>query len=158
MTEPKPTNAPLTEEQILAANIGAPLVLTDLQDRPAVEAALRAHGIDAVLHFAAYCYVGESVAEPAKYWANNVHGTLRLAEACLAAGVRSFVFSSSFGASFGSSSGGALRRPKTRAANAPSNRTRKKQTQANQRRVRKGSGATGRTIVPHDRDVQAEKP
>jgi UDP-glucose-4-epimerase GalE len=78
-----------------AALLGAPLVEADVQDRAAVEAALRTHGIDAVLHFAAYCYVGESVAEPAKYWANNVHGTLRLAEACLAAGVRSFVFSSS---------------------------------------------------------------
>ena len=78
-----------------AAVLGAPLVEADVQDRAAVEAALRSHGIEAVLHFAAYCYVGESVAEPAKYYANNVHGTLRLAEACLAAGVRTFVLSSS---------------------------------------------------------------
>jgi UDP-glucose-4-epimerase GalE len=78
-----------------AAMLGAPLVEADVQDRAAVESALEGHRIEAVLHFAAYCYVGESVAEPAKYYANNVLGTLRLAEACLAAGVRTFVLSSS---------------------------------------------------------------
>jgi UDP-glucose-4-epimerase GalE len=51
--------------------------------------------VDAVLHFAAYCYVGESVAQPGKYYANNVVGTLSLAEACIAAGVPVFVLSSS---------------------------------------------------------------
>ena len=78
-----------------AAVLGAPLVEADVQDRAAVEGALRSHRIEAVLPFAAYCYVGESVAEPAKYYANNVHGTLRLAEACLEAGVATFVLSSS---------------------------------------------------------------
>jgi len=76
------------------ALLGAPLVEVAVQDREAVEAALRAHRIEAVLHFAAYCYVGESVARPAKYYANNVHGSLCLAEACIAAGVRAFVLSS----------------------------------------------------------------
>ena len=46
-----------------AAALGAPLVVADVQDRPAVAGALREHRIEAVLHFAAYCYVGESVAE-----------------------------------------------------------------------------------------------
>ena len=78
-----------------AAVLGAPLVEADVQDRAAVAGALRAHRIEAVLHFAAYCYVGESVAEPAKYYANNVHGALCLAEACLEAGVATFVLSSS---------------------------------------------------------------
>ena len=78
-----------------AALLGAPLLLAAVQDRAAVDAALRSHRIDAVLHFAAYCYVGESVAQPAKYYANNVVGTLALAEACIAAGVASFVLSSS---------------------------------------------------------------
>jgi UDP-glucose-4-epimerase GalE len=77
-----------------AAVLGAPLVELAVQDREAVEAALRAHRVQAVLHFAAYCYVGESVAQPAKYYANNVHGTLCLAEACIASGVRAFVLSS----------------------------------------------------------------
>jgi UDP-glucose-4-epimerase GalE len=77
-----------------AALLGAPLVEAAVQDRAAVEAALRTHRVEAVLHFAAYCYVGESVAQPAKYYANNVHGTLCLADACVAAGVRAFVLSS----------------------------------------------------------------
>jgi UDP-glucose-4-epimerase GalE len=78
-----------------AAVLGAPLVEAEVQDHAAVGAALRDHGVEAVLHFAAYCYVGESVAFPGKYWANNVGGTLSLAEACIAAGVRVFVLSSS---------------------------------------------------------------
>jgi UDP-glucose-4-epimerase GalE len=77
------------------ALLGAPLVCAAVQDRAAVDAALRGHRIDAVLHFAAYCYVGESVAQPGKYYANNVLGTLVLAEACIAAGVPAFVLSSS---------------------------------------------------------------
>ena len=77
-----------------AALLGAPLVEAAVQDREAVLAALRTHRVDAVLHFAAYCYVGESMAQPAKYYANNVYGTLCLAEACVAAGVRAFVLSS----------------------------------------------------------------
>ena len=78
-----------------AALLGAPLVQAAVQDRSAVEAALRSHRVDAVLHFAAYCYVGESVAHPGKYYANNVVGTLSVAEACIAAGVPAFVLSSS---------------------------------------------------------------
>jgi len=77
------------------ALLGAPLVQAAVQDRAAVEAALRGHRVDAVLHFAAYCYVGESVAQPGKYYVNNVVGTLSLAEACIAAGVPVFVLSSS---------------------------------------------------------------
>jgi UDP-glucose 4-epimerase len=47
-----------------------------------------------VLHFAALCYVGESVVEPRGYYRNNVVGTLNLADAMLDAGVRRLVFSS----------------------------------------------------------------
>ncbi len=50
--------------------------------------------IDAVMHFAAYAYVGESVTKPAKYYHNNVIGTLTLLEAMLEAGINKFVFSS----------------------------------------------------------------
>ncbi|MFD9794448.1 UDP-glucose 4-epimerase GalE [Streptomyces sp. NPDC059070] len=49
---------------------------------------------DAVLHFAAFSQVGESVAHPEKYWANNVGGSLALLDAMRAAGVRRLVFSS----------------------------------------------------------------
>ncbi|MEU5435532.1 UDP-glucose 4-epimerase GalE [Streptomyces sp. NPDC020719] len=49
---------------------------------------------DAVLHFAAFSQVGESVARPEKYWSNNVGGTMALLEAMRTAGVRRLVFSS----------------------------------------------------------------
>ncbi|MBQ0987279.1 UDP-glucose 4-epimerase GalE [Streptomyces sp. F63] len=49
---------------------------------------------DAVLHFAAFSQVGESVADPEKYWRNNVGGTMELLAAMRAAGVRRLVFSS----------------------------------------------------------------
>jgi len=51
-------------------------------------------GIDAVLHFAARSLVGESVANPALYWANNLGGSLELLEAMRETGVRRIVFSS----------------------------------------------------------------
>jgi UDP-glucose 4-epimerase len=57
-------------------------------------AAVLATGIDAVLHFAAKSLVGESVADPGKYWSNNLGGTLALLEAMRAADVRNIVFSS----------------------------------------------------------------
>ncbi|MBM4795471.1 UDP-glucose 4-epimerase GalE [Streptomyces sioyaensis] len=49
---------------------------------------------DAVLHFAAFSQVGESVADPEKYWRNNVGGTMDLLAAMRDAGVRTLVFSS----------------------------------------------------------------
>jgi UDP-glucose 4-epimerase len=51
--------------------------------------------IDAVMHFAAYAYVGESVADPKKYYENNVRNTIHLLHATLENGIKSFVFSSS---------------------------------------------------------------
>ncbi len=77
------------------ALLGAPLVRAAVQDRAAVERVLREEHVEGVMHFAAYCYVGESVRSPLAYYENNVLGTLRLAEACAAAGVRFFVLSSS---------------------------------------------------------------
>jgi UDP-glucose 4-epimerase len=53
-----------------------------------------ADGIEAVLHFAAKSLVGESVANPAKYWSNNLGGTISLLEAMREIGVRTIVFSS----------------------------------------------------------------
>ncbi len=71
-----------------------PLVRGDILDRAAVAAALAEHRPIAVVHFAAYAYVGESVERPALYYRNNVTGTLTLLEAMLDAGVRNLVFSS----------------------------------------------------------------
>ena len=55
---------------------------------------MKRHQVDAVIHFAAYAYVGESVTNPRKYFGNNVAGTLTLLDAMLDAGVRDVVFSS----------------------------------------------------------------
>lgn len=53
------------------------------------------HPIAAVMHFAAFCYVGESVTEPAKYYENNVANTISLLEVMLEKKVSNFIFSSS---------------------------------------------------------------
>lgn len=66
----------------------------DLRRREDIDAALRVYRFDAVMHFAACCYVGESVENPGKYHDNNVVGSLNLLEAMRAAGVRRLVFSS----------------------------------------------------------------
>jgi UDP-glucose 4-epimerase len=65
----------------------------DVLDLDAVTALL-AEGFDAVLHFAALSLVGESVAEPVRYFRTNVAGTLNLLDAMRAAGTRRLVFSS----------------------------------------------------------------
>lgn len=66
----------------------------DLCDRTLLEKVFRENEIEAVIHFAAYAYVGESVENPAKYYRNNVVYTLNLLEAMEKAGVRKIVFSS----------------------------------------------------------------
>ncbi len=72
----------------------AELVVGDTSDRPFLDRLFSTHHIDAVMHFSAYAYVGESVTDPAKYYRNNVIGTLTLLEAMMAASVKKFVFSS----------------------------------------------------------------
>jgi UDP-glucose 4-epimerase len=71
-----------------------PLVQGDLTDRASIDAALVAHRPVAVLHFAALSLVGESMTDPGRYWRVNVGGAQNLFEACVAAGVRHVVFSS----------------------------------------------------------------
>ena len=73
---------------------GIPFHDGDLGDEVAVRAILEKEHIECVMHFAAFCYVGESVNDPLKYYFNNVDATLHLLRAMLAAGVRKFVFSS----------------------------------------------------------------
>lgn len=70
------------------------LVVGDTGDRALLDRLFSQHDIAAVMHFAAFAYVGESVTDPAKYYRNNVVGTLTLLEAMLAAKVNKFVFSS----------------------------------------------------------------
>ncbi|MBD2194022.1 MULTISPECIES: UDP-glucose 4-epimerase GalE [Calothrix] len=70
------------------------LVVGDTADRPMLDKLFQTHQFDAVMHFSAYAYVGESVTDPAKYYRNNVVGTLVLLEAMLAASIKKFVFSS----------------------------------------------------------------
>jgi UDP-glucose 4-epimerase len=77
-----------------AAAPGGRLVVGELADRPRLEGVLRDQRIEAVMHFAALAYVGESVTDPAKYYVNNVGGSLALLESMRAAGVRNIVFSS----------------------------------------------------------------
>ncbi|HEY2474943.1 MAG TPA: UDP-glucose 4-epimerase GalE [Candidatus Cybelea sp.] len=71
------------------------LVRGDIADESLVEELCREYGIDAVVHFAAYAYVAESVAEPERYYENNVAKTVALLRALRRAGVKNFVFSSS---------------------------------------------------------------
>jgi UDP-glucose 4-epimerase len=66
----------------------------NLGDEVLVGRILREEKIDVVMHFAAFCYVGESVTDPLKYYFNNVVATLHLLKAMLEAGVKKFVFSS----------------------------------------------------------------
>ena len=70
------------------------LIVGELDDAALLRRTLAERRIDAVVHFAAFAFVGESVTEPAKYWRNNVAATLTLLEACRDAGVKRFVFSS----------------------------------------------------------------
>ena len=71
------------------------LVEGDILDSAKLVETLRHYRIAAVLHFAAYAYVGESVSHPERYFHNNVGGSLALLDAVLAAGVQHIVFSSS---------------------------------------------------------------
>ena len=71
------------------------LVVADVTDAAALDDLFRRHPIDAVVHFAALKAVGESVAEPLRYYANNVGGLLELVRAMGRHDVRRLVFSSS---------------------------------------------------------------
>lgn len=71
-----------------------PLVEGDLADGALIKRVLDQYQVTAVVHFAAYAYVGESVTNPRKYFRNNVAGTLNLLDAMVDAGVRDIVFSS----------------------------------------------------------------
>ncbi|MCP3915667.1 MAG: UDP-glucose 4-epimerase GalE [bacterium] len=77
-----------------AEAVRAPLIVADLSDRDALRASLTEHKPKAVIHFAAKCYVGESVTDPSKYYRENVTYTWNLLEEMRAAGCMHIVFSS----------------------------------------------------------------
>ncbi|MGF1452016.1 MAG: UDP-glucose 4-epimerase GalE [Opitutales bacterium] len=76
----------------LEANI--PFYEGDLGSRDLIRAILRRERIEAVMHFAAYTYVDESVTEPIRYYENNLIATLRLLEVMISEDVKRFIFSS----------------------------------------------------------------
>jgi UDP-glucose 4-epimerase len=78
----------------IETHLKAKLVVGEIGDRPLLDRLFSSTKIDAVMHFAAFAYVGESVTDPAKYYQNNVVGTLTLLDAMRAHGISNFVFSS----------------------------------------------------------------
>lgn len=73
---------------------GDRLVVGDILDRQALSKALREHGAEAVIHFAALASVPDSIAKPSEYWRANVEGTRNVLEAMREVGVRRIVASS----------------------------------------------------------------
>ncbi|MBE6050961.1 MAG: UDP-glucose 4-epimerase GalE [Clostridium sp.] len=76
------------------AILGGKLYVGDLRDREILDKIFTENKIDAVIDFAAYSLVGESMTEPLKYFNNNVYGTISLLEAMKDYGVKYIVFSS----------------------------------------------------------------
>ena len=89
---------PIVYDNLVTGHRGAvrwgPLVKGDIQDTDLLVRTLGEYKPHAVIHFAASAYVGESVEDPAKYYLNNVAGSLSLLEACRRVQVMKIVFSS----------------------------------------------------------------
>jgi len=79
---------------LVERSLKAELVVGNTCDRTLLDHLFASRNIGAVMHFAAYIAVGESVTDPAKYYRNNVSGTLTLLQAMAAASVQHLVFSS----------------------------------------------------------------
>ena len=77
-----------------AVHPGATFVQGDLADRAALDGVFATHHIDAVMHFASYTLLGESMEQPFKYIGDNVTNGLNLLQAAVQAGVRRFILSS----------------------------------------------------------------
>ncbi len=90
---------PVTFDNLSTGNREAvrwgPLVEGDVADTALLADTICDYRIDAVVHFAASAYVGESVAEPALYYRNNVGGMISVLDGCRQAGVDKIIFSSS---------------------------------------------------------------
>ncbi|HIJ55597.1 MAG TPA: UDP-glucose 4-epimerase GalE [Deltaproteobacteria bacterium] len=72
-----------------------PFIEGSISDRNILKRVFSEHRIDAVMHYAAYCYVGESVTDPSIYYQNNLADTICLLSVMVEAEVKNFVFSSS---------------------------------------------------------------
>ena len=72
----------------------ASLVVANIEDDKAVRAAIREHGVIAIMHFAGSVVVPESVTDPLKYYRNNTAASRALIESAVAEGVKHFIFSS----------------------------------------------------------------
>ena len=81
-------------QQLIESVLSTQVIVGDISDRTVLDSIFQRYSIQAVVHFAAYAYVGESVTNPAKYYQNNVVGTLTLLDAMIEAGVSNLVFSS----------------------------------------------------------------
>ncbi len=79
---------------IVERTIGEPVIVADTRDAQALEQLFAKQPIDAVMHFAAFIEVGESVKDPLSFYDNNVHGSVTLLRAMQNAGINHFVFSS----------------------------------------------------------------
>ena len=69
-------------------------VLGDLADKDQLRLCFKTYPIQAVMHYSAFCYVGESVDHPAEYYRNNVVNTVNLLDVMVEYGVKFFIFSS----------------------------------------------------------------
>lgn len=82
------------------ASCGSEVVIGDIGDQALLRQIFSTHKIDAVMHFAAYAAVGESVADPQKYYINNISNSLAMLQVMLEYGCKMMIFSSS-AATFG---------------------------------------------------------
>ncbi len=71
-----------------------PLINADIGDKKTIKQTIETYNIEDVIHFAAYAYVGESVANPRKYYKNNISSTIALLNQCIDSNIKNFVFSS----------------------------------------------------------------
>jgi UDP-glucose 4-epimerase len=87
-------NASRGHRDVVERAIGEPILVADIRDAKALGELFASQRFDAVMHFAAFIEVGESVTDPLRFYDNNVHGTVTLLRAMQNAGIRHFVFSS----------------------------------------------------------------
>ncbi|WP_339136431.1 MAG: UDP-glucose 4-epimerase GalE [Candidatus Electrothrix sp. GW3-4] len=89
---------PITYDNLVYGHTWAvqwgPFIQGDIRDTAMLDKVFAEHQPEAVIHFAAFAYVGESVQEPEKYYGNNVSGTLALLEVMRRHGCKQFIFSS----------------------------------------------------------------
>jgi UDP-arabinose 4-epimerase len=89
---------PITYDSLITGHAWAvkwgPLERGDILDRARLDGVITAHRPSAIMHFAAFAYVGESVTDPGKHYRNNVVGALTLLEAARDNGIDQFIFSS----------------------------------------------------------------